>query len=200
MSPETGQDKLKEALELSALRNGNFEEYRRLIEQDPKRKWLIGRVTAIRQTGIREIIIPENGKLVFERFIKEHKYLIARHQRDLPRIFGFIKGHALLNCFNRKKKEEEKPDTIIATQSDIDAGFALYKEIEESNELGLSPYIYKIYSEVIKPNLNAIGLSRKEIRSQYFSVFHKFLAPKFEDSVIEQIESWAYPTRARPRG
>jgi hypothetical protein len=136
-----------------------------------------------------EIIIPDRGRTVFDRFIKEHKHLVARHQRDLPRIFGFIKGHALLNAFNRERLTNGKSGTIIATQADVDAGFALYKEIKESNELGLSPYIYRIYKEVIEPNLNPNGLSRKEIRSNYFSVFHKFLHPKFEDSIIAQIEA-----------
>ena len=32
-------------------------------------------------------------------------------------------------------------------------------------------------------------MSRKDIRSKYFSVFHKFLQPKFEDAVIAQIEA-----------
>jgi hypothetical protein len=189
LSPETDRDKLYESLELSALRNADSDEYRKVIEQDPKRKWLIDRILAIRQLGIREIIIPDRGKPVFGRFIREHEHLQARHQRDLPRIFGFIKAHALLNCFNRERLTNGKSGTIVANQADIEAGFDLYKEIEESNELGLSPYIYKIYKEVIEPNLNANGLSRKEIRSHYFSVFHKFLPPKFEDSVMEQIEA-----------
>jgi hypothetical protein len=189
LSPETDEKKLYESLELAALRNADTDEYRKVIEQDPKRKWLIDRILAIRQLGIREIIIPDRGKPVFDRFIREHKHLIARHQRDLPRIFGFIKAHALLNCFNRERLTNGKSGTIVATDADIDAGFALYKEIEESNELGLSPYIYRIYKQVIQPNLNQDGLTRKDIRSKYFSVFHKFLHPKFEDAVIAQIEA-----------
>jgi hypothetical protein len=189
LSPETGEDKLFESLELAALRNADTDVYRSVIEQDPKRKWLINRILAIRQSGIRDIIVPDGGKSVFDRFILEHKHLIARHQRDLPRIFGFIKAHALLNCFNRERLTNGKSGAVVANDTDIEAGFALYKEIEESNELGLSPYIYRIYSEVIKPNLNGNGVSRKELRSKYFSVFHKFLPPKFEESVIAQIEA-----------
>jgi hypothetical protein len=83
-----------------------------------------------------------------------------------------------------------KSGTIIATNADVDAGFALYKEIEESNELGLSPYIYSIYNEAIKSNLSeTVGLSRKQIRSNYFSVFHKSLNSKLEDSIIQQLEA-----------
>jgi hypothetical protein len=190
LSPEIGELKLKQSLELAALRNADTDVFSQLIEQDPKRMWLRNRILAIRQTGIREIIIPDRGKPVFDRFISEHKHLIARHQRDLPRIFGFIKAHALLNCFNRERLVNGKSGTIIATQADIDAGFALYKEIEESNELGLSPYIYRIYTEVIEPKLDPIkGLSRKDIRSKYFSVFHKSLSTKFEDAIIQQLEA-----------
>lgn len=189
LSPETDQQKLMESLMLAALRNADSNEYRKLIEQDPKRKWLIDRILAIRQLGIREIIVPDGGKIVLERFIQTHGHLIARHQRDLPRIFAFIKTNALLNSFNRNRLTNGKSGTIAATDVDIEAGFALYKEIEESNELGLSPYIYRIYTEVIKPNLNANGLSRKEIRSKYFSVFHKSLSTKFEDAIIEQLEA-----------
>jgi hypothetical protein len=188
LSPSIDQEKLLESLELAALRNGNPEEYRKVIEQDPKRKWLIDRIYALRHGGTREILIPDNGKVVFDRFIQEHEHLIARHQRDLPRIFGFVKAHALLNSFHRE--HNERADTIIANEADIDAGFGLYKEIEESNEQGLSPYIYRIYKEAIEPHLDAIkGLSRKDIRSNYFSVFHKSLPPKFEDSIIQQLEA-----------
>jgi hypothetical protein len=82
------------------------------------------RIYILRHGGTREIHIPENGKVVLDRFLKEHEHLIARHQRDLPRIFGFIKAHALLNSFHRE--HNERADTIIANEADIEAGFALY--------------------------------------------------------------------------
>lgn len=188
LSPSIDQEKLRESLELAALRNGNPEEYRKLIEQDPKRRWLMDRIYSLRQGGTREIIIPDCGRAVYELFIKEHEHLKPRHQRDFPRIFGFIKAHALLNCYNRERNG--RAGTIIANERDIEAGFDLYKEIEESNELGLSPYIYRIYKEVIEPELSSEkGLSRKEIRSKYLSVFHKSLSPKLEESLISQIEA-----------
>jgi hypothetical protein len=116
LSPSVDSIKLEESLKLISLRQGNPEEYDRRIGQDnAKRKWLMDRILAIRQTGIREVITPDDGDSVGERFIREHPNLLARHQRDLPRIFGFIKANALLNCFNREKKED-KPDTILATQ------------------------------------------------------------------------------------
>src|SRR5581483_1670975 len=192
LSPSTDQEKLRESLELVSLRKSDPEEYRECIQQDPHRSWLIDRIKAIRQWGIREVLIPNDGRDVYERFTKEHAFLLPGHQRDFPRIFSFIKAHAILNCFKREKvlnDHADKPVAIIANKSDIDAGFELYKEIEQSNELGVSPYIFKIYREVIQPMLNPeAGLGRKEIRTKYYSVFHKTLATKLEESVIIQLE------------
>ncbi len=146
LSPATDKEKLLESLELAALRKGNPEEYKRRIQEAPKRKWLMNRIYSLRQWGIREIILPDYGiQKVLDRFVKEHSDLVARHQRDLPRIFCLIKAHALLNCFNREKNE--KADTIIATEADIDAGFNLYKEVESSKNIGCLqlPFSYSCY-------------------------------------------------------
>jgi hypothetical protein len=196
LSPETDQSKLYESLELTALRKGNYEEYSRVITQDPKRAWLKNRIYLIRQWGIREIILPADGRTVFERFIKEHPYLQPRHQRDFPRIFNLIKSHALLNCFNREKV---KPDTIVATEVDIEAGFKLYKEIERSNELGLSPYIHIIYEDVMVPLLRKLpkdsdgeainGLTKEEIMKRHYEVRHKPLSPDMLKAILLQLES-----------
>jgi hypothetical protein len=194
LSPSTDQDKLRESLELSALRKANREEYERRISQHPDRVWLMKRISAIRQRGVRKVIIPDEGKGVYDRFIKGHPYLIPRHQRDFPRIFSFIKAHALLNCFNReKKKDDNRDEAIIATQTDIDAGFALYKEIELSNELGLSPYIFRIFVDVIAPLLSydgiGKGVSREEIMRKHYEVRYKTLSPEtLKREIIPQLE------------
>jgi hypothetical protein len=190
LSPQTDQEKLRESLALASLRKGNPEEYRKHIEEDPQRTWLMNRIWWVRQWGIREIVILDNGKVVYDRFMKEHRYLIPRHQRDFPRIFSFIKAYALLNCFNREKIEE---DTIIATQADIDAGFALYKEIELSNELGLSPYIFRIYTDVIAPLLDydgvGNGVTREDIIKKHYEVRHKMLSPEtLRKDILPQLE------------
>lgn len=192
LSPSADQEKLKESLELSALRKANREEYEKSISKDPKRVWLMRRILGVRQSGIREVIIPDDGKCVYDRFINEHTYLQPRHQRDFPRIFSFIKAHTLLNCFNRDKPEG-KQDTIIATQIDIDAGFALYKEIELSNELGLSPYIFKIFVDVIVPLLSYDGIqkgvTRGDIIRKHYEVRHKMLSPEtLKREIIPQLE------------
>lgn len=71
----------------------------------------------------------------------------------------------------------------MAIQADIDAGFKLYKEIEQSNELGLSPYIFGIYVDVIAPllsesyNINGEGASKEDILKKHYEVKHKMLSP-----------------------
>ncbi len=191
LSPSTDQGKLRESLELSALRKANREEYEKRISKDQKRVWLMRRILGVRQSGIREVVIPDDGKGVYDRFINEHPYLQPRHQRDFPRIFSFIKAHALLNCFNREKVMSNT--TIMATEADIDAGFALYKEIELSNELGLSPYIFKIFVDVIVPLLSYDGIqkgvTRDDIIRKHHEVRHKMLSPEtLKREIIPQLE------------
>lgn len=188
LSPQSDQDKLKETIPLAALKQGNTDMYRKTIQNDPRQKWLVDRIRAIRETEIREIYLPSDGKDVSDRFLEKHKFLMPRHHRDIVRICALIKAVALLNCFSRDHPEG-RTDTILATKEDIEAGFKLYAEIEKSNELGLSEYVYEIYSKVIEPQLNeAIGLSRAAIRKKYYAVFHKPLSAELEKDVIKQLE------------
>jgi hypothetical protein len=199
LSPETGQDKLRESLELAALKRGNHEAYRKQITEDPKRLWLSNRIYWIRRWGIREVILSDDSiKRVLERFKREHPYLQPRHQRDFPRIFSLIKAHAILNCFNREKVDGDDT-TIMATEADIEAGFKLYKEIERPNELGLSPYIHDIYQDVIQPLLRKLtrdsegeaitGVAKEVIIKRHYEIRHKPLSPEMLKSVLLQLES-----------
>ena len=196
LSPETEENKFRETLKLIAFKKGDIDEYTSVVIQEEKRLWLQKRICSIRQWGICEVNLPNRGIEVYDRFLKEHEHLKSRHQRDFQRVIGLIKAHALLNCFKREKKEKEgKPDTttIIATQADIEAGFNLYKQIEESNELGLSPYLYKIYQDVLLPLLSPAsnnGASREEILKKYYEVKHKSLSPQvLKSDIIPQLEA-----------
>jgi hypothetical protein len=192
LSPSVDQEKLDESIRLATLRKGNPDEYQRRIMRDPQRLWLMQRILGIRQGAVREVVIPNDGEAVYTRFKRDHPYLQPRNQRDFPRIFSLIKACALLNCFNREKVEG-RPDTIIATQTDIDAGFDLYKEIEFSNELGLSPHIFKIYVDVIAPLMAhdgiGKGVSREEIMRKYYEVRYKPLSPEtLKREILPQLE------------
>jgi hypothetical protein len=193
LSPEIDQGKLRETIELIALRKGDPQEYWKKVEQDPKRLWLKNRIKGIRQWGIQEVNISKD---VATRFLDEHPNLIPRYQRDFPRILSLIKAHALLNCFNRERKTLEingkEIPTILATDADINAGFALYKEIEKPNQLGLTPYLWDVYEDVIAPVLlvkNA-GITREDIQRKYLQVRHKSLSPEtLRKSILPQLEA-----------
>jgi hypothetical protein len=191
LSPAVDQEKLRESLELSTLRNADAAQYQRKLLENPKRIWLINRISSLRQCAIREIVIPDDGKAVFDRFIKEHENLKPRHQRDLPRIFAFIKAHCLLNAYKRDKLSY---DTILANKTDVNAGFELYAEIERSTELGLSPYLFNIYLDVIKPLLDGdglgLGISRDKIIRKFYQVRHKGLSPQvLKQEILPQLEA-----------
>jgi hypothetical protein len=194
LSPSTDQQKIEEALRLIAMWKGNPDEYKMKIKDDPERMWLVNRIKAVRQTGIKEVRILDYGA-VCDRSLKEHPELHARHQRDFPRMLALIKANALLNCFMRMHDGM----SIDVIQQDIDAGFALYDEIEESNEWGVSPYVYRVHAEVIKPLLDAAdrdqdgnmikGVSRKEIARKYHVVYHKPISPEALADIISQLEA-----------
>lgn len=189
LSPEIDEAKLKESIELLAQKRCNPEMFTKVLESNLRRKLLKERIQAIRNSNIQRIIIPNSDK-VTTRFYAKHKQLKPRDQRDFPRIISLIKAHALLNCFNRKKIDNE---TIEAKQDDIEAGFALYEEIAEPNELGLPPYALDIYKKVFIPlfeemqvvskdekgNEKILGIDRKGIEKRYFEIYHKPLNYEF---------------------
>jgi len=164
LSPETDQEKLKESVLLRIKRDSDREAFSDWVNLHPRRRWLKSRIQEIQKADIDQVTIQDQD-LVYERFMKSHRHLAPRHQRDVSRIMSLIKAHALLNFWHRERIREH---TIAATNEDIEAGFALYKEIAESNELGLSPQLYEIYTAVIKPLLDPERSLRKdEIASAY---------------------------------
>jgi hypothetical protein len=173
LSPQTSQSKLEEAVLLRIKRDADREAFSDWANLHPRRRWLKSRIEAIRKAGIDQIIVQDQ-ELVRERFMKTHQRLAPRHPRDISRILSLIKAHALLNLWHREHIREH---TIVATKEDIDAGFTLYNEIAESNELGLSPQLYEIYTTAIKPLLDPTRPLRKdEIASAYLEHFGRPLA------------------------
>jgi hypothetical protein len=131
-------------------------------------------------------VVPNAKELILNRFLEEHKHLIPRLQRDLPRIFDFVKASALFNCFNR---EPVGKDAIQATEKDIEEGYRLYKRIEEANELGLSPAIFDFWQKVVKPLLTEVGITRKEIAGKYPQVYHKTISKEAIGRLLEELET-----------
>jgi len=174
LSPETSVEKLNETIDLIALKFCDQEQYDLSCLKDARRKWLMTRVSRIKTAGIKDVII-DSPKAICSRFKETHKHLIPRHQRDLPRLIGLIKGHAILN---ERQREHIGTDRIKAIQADIDAGFILYESIAEPNELGITPHVWEIYEQVIKPRLSDVGLEKQDILGGYRRIFHRSLSHK----------------------
>jgi len=169
LSPEINQEKLREAIALKIERESDREGFYKRMMEDPKRKFLATRVWSIKTAHVKYVKIPEElRQQIYGQFLEEHKFLIARHQRDISRLLAIIKGHALLNYMHR----ERNADSIVVNWEDVEAGFKLYHGVSEANELGLSPELFNVYQK-LKPCINENGVSLIEFQSAYYKEFHK---------------------------
>ncbi len=194
LSPGASQNKLAESIKLLAKRLGNRDAFKEELEANPKRKWLRDRVDNIKNADIQNIILP-NAKEICERFLVYRENLIPRHQRDFPRLIALIKAHALLNLYQREIVNKGK--TIIANETDVQAGFQLYEEVVAPQELGVSPEVLEIYEKAFKPNfpynealMKYEGLTRRDLLSCYHAEFHRTLSSKrLSNEIIPALEA-----------
>jgi hypothetical protein len=139
------------------------------MESEPSRVFLRARVQAIKSAGVKFIVIPEDlRKEILTRFVQGRRWLKPRHLRDVSRLLGLIKAHALLNLWHR----ERQGDTVIANMEDVEAGFKLYESIAEANELGLAPELLEVY-KAIEEDGKEDGYTIAEFQKLYLQVFHK---------------------------
>jgi len=185
LSPETTTEKIRAAILLKIEKESNREAFKDFMEADPKRKWLKLRVEAIKNSNVKQVVIPEEKRdEIAEKFFEDRSTLIPRHQRDISRLIGMIKAHALLNLWHR----EQNNGSVIIDSTDIVEGFRLYNEISLSNEMGLPPEIYRIY-EALKPRFPNIGLTKKEIAVQYYEAYRRPIGKKRLENIITMLES-----------
>jgi len=189
LSPETSQEKLDESLQLLAAKIGNRQAFKEWVENHPQRNLLKDRITALRSALIHEVLVQDEEG-IYRQFIEKHLRLAPRHQRDFPRIVALIKGHALLN-FVHRQKPEGKDHTIIATKEDEEAAFKLYGMIAESNELGLAPEVYEIYTEILKPLLKERQFAtRQQALNAYYQHYGRFLSEeRVRREILPPLES-----------
>ncbi len=168
LSPETTQEKIREALYLKADKESDPHNYKQLIA-DPQRELLKIRIELIKKENVINVIVP-NPEHIADRFMKEQKKLKPRHTRDLGRVFCFIKALALLNLWQRIRDSD---NNIIANDEDVESGFKLYSEISKSQELGIPPYIYRLYEEIFIPLFKEYpsGITKKQIVSKHFEIY-----------------------------
>jgi hypothetical protein len=181
LSPETSQDKIRDAVELKIERETNPARYLDAIEHDPQRQTLKARIESIRIAHIQEIKIV-NHEMIRRLFFTEKKILKPRHSRDIGRIMGLIKSLALLNLWYR----EREGGTIVANEDDIGEAFRIWQSSGKAQELSLPPFVYSIYCDVIIPAYNEKnthelgdtkdGVSRREILTAYHDTYGRPIA------------------------
>lgn len=179
LSPETSIQKVQQGVHMATLRSANKAEFLAMVEANPERQLLKDRVLAIKQEHVEDIIVPDPATIE-KRFISHVKSTKPRHQRDVSHLLSIIKSIALLNVWFRR----DDNGNVVATQSDIDQGFAVWQKINESQELNLPPYIYDFYKKYIVPIYLAknvgydsavsvtgeLGVSRKEIIHRHYKL------------------------------
>jgi hypothetical protein len=182
LSPETNQEKIREAIYEKIKKETDIESYKTWLEENPERKLLKERIMAIKQANVKEIKIG-SPELIKQMFFERNKTLKPRHQRDIARIISLVKSLALLNLWFREKDGE----TIIANENDVKEAFKIWDGISESQELNLPPYIYNLYKEVVLPTweeknsesegeVKELGLTRQNILQKHFQVYGRRLA------------------------
>jgi hypothetical protein len=171
-SPESTQEKIREAIAYKIHRDGNREVYKKAIEENFQRKILQERITSIKTSEFKHIIIPEELQAkINQKFLEMHSVLQPRHQRDIGKLMAKIKAFALLNFEYRNHKEQEY---VEVNEEDVINGFAQYETFRESNELGLPPELYNFYME-IKDEFLSPGLTIDEFQKAYFENFKVLL-------------------------
>ena len=104
LSPEFSQEKLREALNLIAEKETDYDAFQEAVLKDPQRQWLAQRIKLIKTAHIREITLtPEDSEYLKNEFLKRNSYLVPRNTRDFPRLIALAKAHALLNYAQRRR-------------------------------------------------------------------------------------------------
>jgi hypothetical protein len=202
LSPEISQEKLRESILLKIERESDRERFLQRMLEDPDRRLLAMRVWSLKRAKIKNVKIPEGlRKKIYDRFLEEHNYLIARHQRDISRLLAIIKGHALLNFMHRQREA----DSIFVNEEDVEEGFRLYNAVSEANELGLSPELFNIY-KVMKPHfgekkevevdygkntktVTVEGITVRDFQTVYANSFHKAIGYEESRRILKTLAS-----------
>lgn len=188
LSPETTQEKLRESIELKIKKDCNTRKFIEWVNSDKRRILLKQRIDQIKKAGINYIVLDEEK--IQNTFFENHKILKPRHSRDIGRLISLIKGLALFNFWYRKKDEN---GNLIASDKDIEEGFKIWNEISVSQDLGIPPYVFRLYQEVIKPLLlenDGTGINRKSISVKHFEKYGRALPYwQLKDEIIPTLES-----------
>lgn len=186
LSPEINPKKIEKGIRLTLLREHDQKAFDDRLKSNSLRKALIKRIRAIRSAHITQIKIHDHTKIE-DWFFKKYKHLKPRHLRDIKIVMYIIQSLALLNFPFRKREGS----VIWTTDSDVSKGLKLYEKISLSQEIGLPPYIYNLYKEVILPLYikTHAKLTRKQILNKHFEVYGRALSEwQFNRDILPALE------------
>lgn len=188
LSPEFSQEKLNLSLQLQARKLADKPNFMKALKENKQRNFLRLRIKALCECKIPRVTTKDADRIL-ERFKRDRRYLLARHQRDFPRLISLIKGIALLNFSNREK--DSITHSIYANSEDVERGIELYESIAQSNELGIQPEALEIYERIILPcYLKDEGISRREIAQRYWEEYHEHISDrKLREELLPSLES-----------
>jgi hypothetical protein len=187
LSPETSQEKIKEAIQARIKRDTDAAKYQAWLDADPARGALKDRIRAIKEADIADVKIPAQDRIE-TRFLQKNQYLKPRHTRDIARIISLVKAFALLNLWFRERDGSD----VIATDQDIAEAFRLWDAISESQEYNLSPYVFDLFNKVIVAAYEEkkAGLTKQDILKKHFQVHRRRLpAWQLQREILPELES-----------
>ncbi len=174
LSPETNQEKIREAIYERVKKEADKEGYFKLLNENPDRQALKQRIVDVRDSLVSKIDLGNPEKLL-QMFYERNEILKPRHSRDIQRIASLAKAFALLNLWTR----ERVGDAIKTNEKDLENAFKIWDEISIAQDLGVSPYILNLYKEVIVPvyeEKGKAGLTRQEVLKKHFEVYGRHIA------------------------
>ena len=197
LSPEVDEQKVQAGVASKVERAIDQAAFQQAVAGNPKRISLIERLAAIKDAGISDVLLPPNTDLATT--FMNGKRPQPRLQRDIGRVISIIKTLALLNLWQRDRKDS----VITATQADVERGLNLWKQVCPAQELNLPPYVYETFQRVIRPLYVAInqdrdetlsfgpaGVSRQQISLRFLEVFNRSLnAAQLRYEILPMLEN-----------
>jgi 5S rRNA maturation endonuclease (ribonuclease M5) len=147
LSPEISDSKIKAGIKKVIERETGSTKFEEMLSSHPDRQLLRERIVAIRDFEVQDIIMSkENAQYLEEKFFEQISHLQPRHQRDIKRLIDVAKSISLLNLWFRNPTDH----TITIDRTDIDKAIELYLPISITQSLGVSPFLYSFYKDIIE--------------------------------------------------
>jgi Toprim-like len=189
LSPDITEDKIRAGINKVVERESKADKFTDSLDKNESRSNLKLRIEAIQNANIQNIYISDDdAKYLSEKFFSDNKILQPRHSRDIQRIISIAKSIALLNLWFRDFQDEN----ITIHKSDIDEALNLYQPLALTQNLGITPYLFQVYNEIIKPCYLAkieanLGSEIDGIKYQDILNYHfKFKGHKLDYSYLRQ--------------